>query len=172
MGWRDRSRFGAVTASMLFAAVCAIGSPARAENAERVTELAARLSAPSSSVKERIGAVTAMARLADQRSLRPLTEALGDPSSTVRAIAVAGLGKLAAVEALPVLRELEARDPDPLVRRQAQAAMHAITGIGATSTPAPAMKSAGFGSQPREVRPRPDLYVVVKSGAEEGAKRR
>jgi hypothetical protein len=173
--------------SWLFAAVAlaSIVTPAPTTafaETDRIAELSTTLSS-SSSDKERISAVTALGRLGDKRALRPLVTALRDDSPTVRAIAAAALGKLGHRASMPALREATS-DPDPVVRKRAQEALaqvHSANGLpapGAEATPPassgstapmPAVAAkpvrAGFGSAPRTMPARPDLYVVVKSRA-------
>src|SRR5262245_47750502 len=85
-----------------------MGAPARrayADEAERIAELQATLGADHSE-RERIAAVTALARLGSKPTLRPLVGALSDESAVVRSVAIAGLAKLGHRAALPALRNL------------------------------------------------------------------
>jgi hypothetical protein len=146
-------------------------------HADDVEKLSDTLSS-SSSDKERIGAVTSLARLGDKRALKPLVSALHDPNAMVRAIAAAGLGKLGHRASLPALREAE-NDPDPLVQKRAHTAVIQVSeanGIAidqqpaaaATDDPAPADKhKAGFGHDAHAVKARPDIYVVIKSTSDD-----
>jgi hypothetical protein len=143
-------------------------------HADDVTQLADTLSS-SSSDKERIGAVTSLARLGDKRALKPLVSALHDPNAMVRAIAAAGLGKLGHRASLPALREAE-NDPDPLVQKRAHTAVIQVSqanGIAieqqpTADDPAPAEKhKAGFGHDAHAVKARPDIYVVIKSTSDD-----
>ncbi|HTJ40996.1 MAG TPA: HEAT repeat domain-containing protein [Kofleriaceae bacterium] len=157
-------------------ALCA-GAPRfqRVARADGVAQLADTLSS-SSSEKERIGAVTALARLGDKRALKPLVAALHDPSSMVRAIAAAGLGKLGHRAALPALREAE-NDPDPLVQKRAHTAVIQVSQANNIAVdPEPATASSGgdgdkgrpgFGHNAHAVTPRPDVYVVIKSTSDD-----
>ena len=158
-------------------ALCA-GAPQlqRVARADEVAQLADTLSS-SSSEKERIGAVTALARLGDKRALKPLVAALHDPSSMVRAIAAAGLGKLGHRAALPALREAE-NDPDPLVQKRARTAVVQVSqanNIAIDPEPATASSQSddsgkgrpGFGHNAHAVTPRPDVYVVIKSTSDD-----
>jgi hypothetical protein len=175
--------------SWLFAAVAlaSIAAPAPTTafaETDRIAELSTTLSS-SSSDKERISAVTALGRLGDKRALRPLVTALRDDNPTVRAIAAAALGKLGHRASMPALREAT-HDPDAVVRKRAQEALaqvHSANGLpppGAEATPPeasgpiapmPAVTAkpmrAGFGSAPRTMPARPDLYVVVKSASDD-----
>jgi hypothetical protein len=135
-----------------------------ADNASRIAELGSKLQS-SSSTTERISAVTALARLGDRRAWKPLVNALKDPSPVVRALAANALGKIGHKGALPALGEAST-DSDAGVRKQADAAMVTIrkTNNMATNTRVdPHASKAGFGTSPREVTARPDLYVVVKT---------
>jgi hypothetical protein len=157
------------------AAILAAGSLSeiRTAHADDVSQLADTL-ASSSSDKERISAVTSLARLADKRALRPLVAALHDPNAMVRAIAAAGLGKLGHRAALPALREAQ-NDPDPLVQKRARTALVQVSqanDIALAAQPAPAPSDpdrgrAGFGHGAHAVTPRPDVYVVIKSSSDD-----
>jgi hypothetical protein len=139
------------------------------DDGDRIAQLSVTLSTHASD-KERISAVTALGRLGDKRALRPLVAALGDKSPTVRAIAATSLGKLGHRAALPSLKTLTTTDQDDLVRKQADTAVRAISaanGLAPDAATASASSRAGFGSAPRAVRPRPDLYVVLKSSNDE-----
>ncbi|KAB2889392.1 MAG: hypothetical protein F9K40_19855, partial [Kofleriaceae bacterium] len=77
----------------LIAVMVVIGgaAPAHANEEARIAELAATMDERHSE-RERIAAVTALARLRSKSTLRPLVAALADKSATVRGIAAAGLG--------------------------------------------------------------------------------
>lgn len=145
----------------------------RTARADEVGQLADTLQS-SSSEKERIGAVTALARLGDKRALKPLVAALHDPSSMVRAIAAAGLGKLGHRAALPALREAEG-DPDPLVQKRAHTAVVQVSQANNIALVEPQAQPsgdrdkgrAGFGHGAHAVTPRPDVYVVIKSAKDD-----
>jgi HEAT repeats len=146
----------------------------RTAHADDVSALADTLTS-SSSEKERISAVTSLARLADKRALRPLVGALHDPSAMVRAIAAAGLGKLGHRAALPALREAQ-NDPDPLVQKRARTAMVQVCEANNIAVEAPAAPEppsdpdrgrAGFGHGGHPVAARPDVYVVIKSTSDD-----
>jgi hypothetical protein len=154
------------TAWLLVLGLIAAAAPAHADEG-RVAELTAQL-APARSEKERIAAVTALGRLGDKRTLRPLVAALRDKSPTVRAVAALGLGRLGHRAALPALRDA-GNDRDALVRKRAQEAVAAISqanGIAREAGAAPVGK-AGFGNQPRALAARPELYVIVKSASDD-----
>ncbi len=145
-------------------------APARADEAERIAQLSATLG-DGHTERERIAAVTALARITSKTALRPLVDALRDPSATVRGIAAAGLGKLGHRAALPALRQAQG-DADPVVQKRAAEAIVLVcaannlpveTGAGAATAKA----KPGFGNQPRAVAPRPDLYVVIKSSSDD-----
>ena len=145
-------------------------APARADEADRIAQLSATLG-DGHTERERIAAVTALARITSKTALRPLVDALRDPSATVRGIAAAGLGKLGHRAALPALRQAQG-DADPVVKKRAAEAIVLVcaannlpveTGAGAATAKA----KPGFGNQPRAVAPRPDLYVVIKSSSDD-----
>jgi hypothetical protein len=186
MGQTSTKRRARAWTSWLFGAVILGGAAtttpriAHADEA-RIAELSTTLSS-SSSDKERISAVTALGRLGDKRALRPLVAALRDDSPTVRAIAAAALGKLGHRASMPALREATS-DRDPLVRKRAQEALAQVH--SANGLPAPGQEShdappaaapmvaskppvrSGFGSAPRAVAARPDLFVLVKSATDD-----
>jgi hypothetical protein len=156
----------------------------RIAHADDVAQLADTLTS-SSSEKERIGAVTALARLGDKRALKPLVSALHDPSAMVRAIAAAGLGKLGHRASLPALREAE-NDRDPLVQKRAHTAVvqvseanglpvddptQEVQAPATTDEPKPGAHKAGFGHDAHAVKPRPDIYVVIKSTSDDSGTR-
>ena len=149
--------------------VLLVASPAErayADEDQRIAELADTLGAQHSE-RERIAAVTALARLGSKPTLKPLVAALSDDSPTVRAIAAAGLGKLGHRAALPALRNASS-DPDPLVRKRAEEAVIAVSQAnGIALAPAARPAKAGFGNSPRAVAPRPELFVVVKSTSDD-----
>jgi HEAT repeats len=151
-------------------ATAMIGGPVRVAHAggDRVAALAETLTS-SSNEKERISAVTALARLHDKRTLRPLVAALHDPSSLVRAIAAAGLGHLGHRAALPALRHAQ-DDPDRLVQRRAHAAVVEVSRanhIPLERPREPARPHAGFGHSPHAVAAHPEVYIVVKSTSDD-----
>src|SRR5262245_43933523 len=164
---RARRRLGWFLGAAAALAPFITSARASAEDDARIASLSQTLST-SSSDKERISAVTALGRLGDKRALRPLVTALRDDSAMVRAIAAAALGKLGHRAALPALRTA-CDDDDALVRKRAQQAMSEIyvaNGMDAPppepATAPPPRGRAGFGSQPRALSARPDLYVVVR----------
>ncbi|MCE9576896.1 MAG: HEAT repeat domain-containing protein [Deltaproteobacteria bacterium] len=166
------------TRSKLLTCALALGLAAgplaqRAARADSVASLTDTLSS-SSSEKERISAVTALARLGDKRALRPLVSALHDPSAMVRAIAAAGLGKLGHRASLPALRDAVG-DADALVAKRAREAITRVcqannlpdeTAAPAATTADPAPPTTGkpgFGRSPRALAAHPDVYVVLKT---------
>jgi len=167
---RARRRLGWFLGAAAALAPLAAAAPVRAEDDSRIASLSQTLST-SSSDKERISAVTALGRLGDKRALRPLVSALRDHSAMVRAVAAAALGKLGHRAALPALRTA-CDDDDALVRKRAQQAMSEIYVANGMDAPAPEPAPvprgrAGFGSQPRALSARPDLYVVVRTTADD-----
>ncbi|HVK77001.1 MAG TPA: HEAT repeat domain-containing protein [Kofleriaceae bacterium] len=156
------------TLGIALASALVVAAPARAiaDEDERIAELANTL-APKNTERERIAAVTALARLGSKATLRPLVAALSDASPTVRAIAAAGLGKLGHRAALPALRNA-CSDTDALVRKRAEEAVVAVSTANGIAPPAAAAPArAGFGNRPRAVAPRPDLFVLVKSASDD-----
>lgn len=144
-------------------------APASATHAltdeERVAQLAEQL-ARGASDKAKLSAIAGLIRLGHRTAVRPLLAALEDPSTTVRALAAAGLGKLAAKSALAPLRQITAEDPSEQVRTRAREAIRAIikaNDLTDESEAPSAERKAGFGRQARTTEPSPDLYVVVKT---------
>ena len=156
-------------AALLGAIVCAGWvAPAFADEEARIAELSATMDERHSE-RERIAAVTALARLSSKSTLRPLVAALADKSAIVRGIAAAGLGKLGHRAALPALRNLSTTDADELVRKRATEAVAAVCAANGIEPAAKvgAAKGAGFGNAPRAVAPRPEIYMVVKSARDD-----
>ena len=172
-GLRTRRRYGWVAAAILVATVLVETAPlAHADEAERIAQLSATLG-DGHSERERIAAVTALAKLGSKTALRPLVNALRDGSPSVRGIAAAGLGKLGHRAALPALRQAQA-DADVVVQKRAAEAIVQICAANnlppegpATATVGAKVVKPGFGNQPRAVAPRPDLYVVIKSSSDD-----
>jgi len=145
--------------------------PARAD--DQLGELTKMLS--SSSDKARLSAVTALARLGDKRTLKPLVTAIHDPNTQVRTIAAAALGKLGHRAAMPTLRDVAANDPDADVREKAGNAIAAIAKANhlptepgeqvATAEAKP--RHAGFGRQAHAVENHPDCMIVVSSSSDD-----
>lgn len=165
----------------LCALIAASPIAARAD-AGRVTELTKSLS--SSSEKTRIAAVAALGRLEDKAALKPLVSALHDPNAQVRAIAAAALGKLGHKAALPALKTAADEDPDAKVQKHAREAALAVAKSNKLADPWPktaeqvtdkaearraskAGGTAGFGRQAHAVEGHPDLYVKIKSSADD-----
>jgi hypothetical protein len=160
---------------------CLLLTSARAD--DRVGELA-KTATSSSNDKARLSAVVALAKLGDKRAMKPLVSALGDPSPKIRSVAALGLGRLGHKAALPALRTAATDDADNAVRERARDAAIAIAKANALPNPfadsptapvtapatveAPKKKAkAGFGNEPRALEPHPDLYVVIKSSADD-----
>jgi hypothetical protein len=130
------------------------------------------------SEKQRLSAVLALAKLADRATLKPLVLGLADPSAKVRAAAAVALGRLGHKSSLPALREART-DADELVRKQASQAIALVNKANdlppeaeltavATSSPGETGKEiatakAGFGSSPRVLPSRPELFVLIKT---------
>src|SRR5262249_50391163 len=156
-----------------FVATSALAMAPRVVHADDVSALTDTLASSSASEKERISAVTALARLGDKRALRPLVSALHDPSAMVRAIAAAGLGKLGHGAALPARRGAQ-NDRDPLVQRRARTAVVQVcepNGIAletqaSTSTAEPAITRTAAPAA-RGATAHPAVYVVVKSSKDD-----
>jgi hypothetical protein len=149
--------------------------PAAADD-RAIAELSKQLS--SSSDKVRLSAVTALARIGDKSTLKPLVAALGDPNAEIRGVAAIGLGRLGHKAALPALRTMAGEDTDARVRNSAKQAAIAIakannipdglTPVATVEAPAqPTVKAhggtAGFGNQPRAIESRPEVFVAVHS---------
>lgn len=146
-------------------------------HADEISELSKTLN--SSSDKARLSAVTALARLADKRTLKPLVTAMHDPNAQVRAIAATALGKLAHKAAIPTLKDAAANDPDESVRGKAQIAASACAKANNiaddSAPPAPAVaaaetktpRHAGFGHQAHAVANHPDFMIVINSSSDD-----
>ncbi len=159
--WLRRS----VGIALVSATLVAGSAPAHADESQRIAELASTLGA-SHTERERIAAVTALARLASKPTLKPLVAALTDASPSVRAIAAAGLGKLGHRASLPALRNA-AKDADPLVRKRAAEAVVLVCAANGLEPAVAQPAKAGFGNRPRAVASRPELYVIVKSASDD-----
>lgn len=151
---------------------------------DRITELTTMLS--SSSAKTRLQATLSLARLRDQRALKPLVTALQDPNPQIRTVAATALGKIANNAALPALKSAALDDLDETVKKAARDAYAAIAranhmqsdlpAVASTepAIPAAAAESAatpvtrvqarktGFGRSPHAVVDRPDLFITLK----------
>jgi hypothetical protein len=138
--------------------------PAFAE--DQVAQLSKQLET-SSSDKERISAVVALARLRDRRTMKPLVAALHDPSSQVRALAATALGELGHKAALPSLRHCADDDTDDNVRHLARTA--AIAVAKANHLPSEVKLEParpGFGHDAHAVE-HPDLCVTIRSSSDD-----
>jgi hypothetical protein len=143
---------------------------------DRVGELAKLLSS-SSNEKTRLSAVVALARMEDKSALKPLVTALGDPSAKIRIVAAVALGRLGHKAALPSLRTAANDDADADVRTRARAAAILVAkanklpdpfdGHAAAPAVEPKRTKSGFGNQPRALEARPDVYVVIKTSADD-----
>lgn len=133
--------------------------------------------------KGRLAAVTALGRLGDRRTMKPLVGALRDASAKVRAVSATALGKLGHAAALPSLRTAATDDPDDSVRTFAREAAIAVARTNAlpapfAAAPGPAVASAapaqarkkaraGFGTSPRALASQPDLFVLVNTSTDD-----
>lgn len=168
-----------VRANFFTSALLALGlvlGHAPAIAGDRVAELTAQLD-PAKTEKERIAAVTALGRLNDKKTLKPLVAAMRDKSATVRAVAALALGKLGHRAALPALREAS-NDADNLVAKRAKEAVILINAANGIEEEAPPEKKAkkgngkaGFGKDAKALAPRPELYVLVKSASDDSSQK-
>ena len=153
----------ALVATVMTAVLTAAHS-ARAD--DQITQLTKQLET-SSSDKERISAVVALARLHDRRTMKPLVAALHDPSSQVRALAATALGDLGHKAALPSLRNCANDDTDDNVRHLARTAAIAVAKANhvpseiKTEPPRP-----GFGHDAHAVD-HPDLCVTIRTSSDD-----
>lgn len=146
--------------------------------ADQIGELTKTVTS-SSNEKARLAAVVSLAQLHDKRAMKPLVTALADPSAKIRAVAAVALGQLGHKAALPSLRSAATDDADLTVRARAKTA--AIAVAKSNRLPHPFSEAttelavvepkkpgrAGFGNTPRALEPKPDLYVVIKSSADD-----
>jgi hypothetical protein len=165
--------------SICLALAFVIGAPSFARAEDEVAQLAKMLSS-SSSDKARLAAVTALARIDDKRTLKPLATALHDPNAQIRALAATALGKLGHKAALAGLRNAANDDPDDTVRARAKDAAIAVAKANhieadvepAAEAPAVATQPvrkgrAGFGHNGHAVDEHPDLYILVSSSSDD-----
>ncbi|HEY0251157.1 MAG TPA: HEAT repeat domain-containing protein, partial [Kofleriaceae bacterium] len=129
--------------------------------ADPVDDLTKQLA--SSNEKSRLSATITLARMGDKRALKPLVQALHDPSAEVRAIAAAGLGKLKHKASLPALKAAATDDTDETVRKKAREAAIAVAKengiadelpadpVAAATTTTKARRHSGFGRSPHAV---------------------
>lgn len=156
-----------------------LAQPALVRADDRVGELA-KLISSSSNEKSRLAAVVALAKIGDRTTLKPLVTAAADPSAKIRVVAVVALGRLSHKAALPTLRNLANDDTDDDVRKNARTAAIAVARannlpdpfagnpVVADSEPTTPKKArAGFGNQPRVLQARPEVYVVIKTAADD-----
>ncbi len=146
---------------------------------DQIAELT-KVASSSSNEKTRLAAVASLARLEDKRAMKPLVGALGDPSAKIRMVAAVALGRLGHKAALPSLRTAANDDADADVRTKARAAAilvakanhlpdpFADSSASASAQPEqPRRAKAGFGNAPRAIEQHPDLYVVIKTSADD-----
>lgn len=145
-------------------ALLAIGHPRGARAEDRIGELTATLVA-SHDERERIAAVSSLARIEDKAALRALVVALSDPSPTVRGIAAVGLGKLRHKAAAPALRQTAAEDTDPTVRQQAAAALTLVD--KANGLPPEKIVVTAVTTSGKAAAIQPKIYVRVRSTTDE-----
>ena len=175
-------RIARIGALLVVATALLRAAPALAE--DRVAELTKVLQS-SSSDKERLSAVAALAKLGGKPTLKPLVTALADPNPKVRATAAGALGRLGHQAALPTLRDLAANDADADVRTHAHTAVDQIAkanhlptepvakaqaaeSASATATDAAsARRNGGFGHSPHAVAQHADLYVLVNTSSDD-----
>ena len=136
--------------------------PAYAE--DQIAQLSKQLET-SSSDKERISAVVALARLRDRRTMKPLVAALHDPSSQVRALAATALGELGHKAALPSLRHCADDDTDDNVRHLARTAAMAVAKANHLPSELKPPRP-GFGHDAHAVE-HPDLCVTIRSSSDD-----
>jgi len=172
---RGVARYVAMLAIAILVIAKAAGGVAHA--GDRIGELT-KLLTSSSNEKTRLAAVVSLARLQDRRAMKPLVAALGDPSSKIRAVAAVALGRLGHKAALPSLKNLANDDSDSTVRARAHDAALAVArsnrlpnpfADAETTTPPPPARriKAGFGNHPRALENHPDVYVVIKTSADD-----
>jgi hypothetical protein len=147
-----------------------------AQAGDQIAELT-KLISSSSNERARLSAVVSLARMQDKRAMKPLVTALADPSAKVRVVAAVALGKLGHKAALPALRSAANDDGDNDVRAKARDAAVLVAkanrlpdpfidGSVAVEPARPRVK-AGFGNAPRALEDRPDVYVVIKTSADD-----
>lgn len=144
----------------------AIGAPSHARAEDRIGELTATLAA-SHNERERIAAVTSLARIEDKAALRPLVVALQDSSATVRGLACVGLGKLRHKAAAPALRMLATDDADPTVRQRAIEALSLINHANGLPPEKFVTTAAPTPGQPAVAATRPRILVSIRSTTDE-----
>jgi len=160
---------------LAFFVIAKLGSVAVA--GDQIAELT-KLISSSSNEKARLSAVVSLARMDDRRAMKPLVTALADPSAKVRVVAAVGLGRLGHKAALPALRNAANDDADTDVRTKAREAAILVAKANrlpdpfgdaapvAVEPPRPRVK-AGFGDAPRAIEDHPDVYVVIKTSADD-----
>lgn len=169
------ARLAALVGALCLAALIAGVRPA---HADRIDDLSKTL-ASSSNEKTRMAAVVALANMG-KPAMKPLVTALADPSAKIRIVAAVALGRLGHKAALPSLRTAASDDSDADVRTKARDAAVAVAKANQLPDPFAAPEGhaarvevpkkkprAGFGNQPRALESRPDVYVVIKSSADD-----
>jgi hypothetical protein len=170
-GHGDSRLRGKVASSLLVAALALVlgGSSA---HADKIGDLALALTTGKTE-KTRISAAVSLGRLKDARAVKPLVRALSDDSNVVRALAATALGHIGDQAALPALQRAT-QDSDQTVRRRAVDAIALIRSSASSSgsiaarslatVPARgAGKLANYAIAPREERPTPQVFVVLKT---------
>lgn len=161
--------FGRRVLGYVLLGLVAIGEPAHAWAEDRVGELTATL-ASSHSERERIAAVTSLARIQDKAALRPMVVALQDPSPIVRGIAAVGLGKLRHKAAVPALRAAASDDADATVRERAAAALALINQAHGLPAEKPVVRpAAATGATSATLAPaaQPRILVTIRTTTDE-----
>ena len=95
----------------------------------------------SSSAKTRLQATLSLARLHDQRAMKPLVTALQFPIPKIRAVAATALGKILNNAALPALKAAALDDLDESVKKAARDAYAAIAKANHMASDLPAVAS-------------------------------
>ncbi len=141
------------------------GQPAVAE--DRIGALTATV-VESKSERERIAAVTSLARIEDKAALRPLVTALSDASPTVRGIAAIGLGKLGHKAAVPALRTAAAHDTDATVRQRCAEALSKVVAINhLPAEPVAAVTVSTTAASPPAATAAAKIHVAIRSVTDE-----
>lgn len=166
-GQGDSRLRGGLALSLLAGALTVVLGATSAQ-ADKVSDLSRAL-LTSRAEKARISAAVSLGRLKDPRSVKALIRALSDESNVVRALAATALGHLGDPTALSALQRA-GQDSDPTVRRRALDAIALLRKdqpAAAARSLAPMSrgpnKMANYAIAPREERPTPQVFVVLKS---------
>lgn len=151
---------------MLLLGLLAVGEVPHARAEDRIGALTASLSTGHTE-RERIAAVTSLARIEDKGALRPLVLALQDDSATVRGIAAVGLGKLGHRAAAPALRVAANEDTDATVRERAAAALAQVNKVNGLP-PEPVVAQAPVQAKPgKATASQAKIHVTIRSTTDE-----